>query len=378
LLLGGEVLRAPQLARLPSGLAVDVVLALVLAFTKGRAAALWVRDADGKLTALASAGDTATMPVDVRELASRTIAGDHVAARPDGDLAVTDVVWAQGVAGVLVVFGDDVLAPDRRLLLRTAEPLLTLALERRHHRHGCTSDGSASTGSYGDHAQRDALTAVERRLNRLRFDLHDGPQQDIIMLAEDLQLFRTQLESALAPEHEHLLGRMDDLEARLIAVDGDLRRISVSVQSPFLHQKSFEEALDGLVKGFTARCGLEPTVDLTGDFTTLTDSQHITLLGLIREALNNIREHSHADHVAVSVAEVAGTVNARITDDGRGFDPETTLVDAARGGHLGLVGMHERVRMLGGTTDIDSRPGGPTVITAALPAAPTHVPRRSE
>ena len=56
-----------------------------------------------------------------------------------------------------------------------------------------------------------------------------------------------------------------------------------------------------------------------------------------------------------------------MSDDGRGFDPETTVARAARAGRLGLVGMHERVRMLGGQTQIDSRPGGPTVVSAVLP-----------
>jgi signal transduction histidine kinase len=56
-----------------------------------------------------------------------------------------------------------------------------------------------------------------------------------------------------------------------------------------------------------------------------------------------------------------------VTDDGCGFDPETSLVRAARDGHLGLVGMYERVRLLGGRTQIDSRPGGPTVISVTLP-----------
>jgi signal transduction histidine kinase len=56
-----------------------------------------------------------------------------------------------------------------------------------------------------------------------------------------------------------------------------------------------------------------------------------------------------------------------VTDDGSGFEPESALIKAAREGHLGLVGMHERVRMLGGSTRIDSRPGGPTVISVSLP-----------
>ena len=66
-----------------------------------------------------------------------------------------------------------------------------------------------------------------------------------------------------------------------------------------------------------------------------------------------------------------------ITDDGRGFEPEEELVRAARGGHLGLVGMHERVRMLGGLTSIDSRPGGPTTISAQIPPAASRYQRRT-
>jgi signal transduction histidine kinase len=67
-------------------------------------------------------------------------------------------------------------------------------------------------------------------------------------------------------------------------------------------------------------------------------------------------------------------IRAEISDDGCGFDTESTLVRAARAGRLGLVGMHERVRMLGGRTEIVSRPGGPTVISATLPRWPTVEP----
>ena len=80
----------------------------------------------------------------------------------------------------------------------------------------------------------------------------------------------------------------------------------------------------------------------------------------------------NVNHTAIA-ASSAG-VEARVTDDGRGFDLESTLVRAARAGRLGLVGMHERVRMLGGLTRIESRKGGPTVISATLPAWPDEEP----
>jgi signal transduction histidine kinase len=221
-------------------------------------------------------------------------------------------------------------------------------------------------------AVADPLVAAERRLARVRFDLHDGPQQDLILLAEDLRLFRSQLDSVLGrnAKRERLLSRIDDLEARLIALDGDLRRISVSAESPFLHGDSLQEAVTEIVDAFAARSGIEPVVRFAGDFTGLTDSQHITLLGLIRESLSNIREHSDADDVSILISSTRDGVDATVTDDGRGFDPETSLMRAAREGHLGLVGMHERVRLLGGQTQIESRPGGPTRISVSLPKAP--------
>jgi len=153
--------------------------------------------------------------------------------------------------------------------------------------------------------------------------------------------------------------------------------VSVMVESPFLQPESLPDALAQLADAFAARTGVVPKTRLRGDFTGLTDSQQITLLGLIREALSNVREHSDAERVTITLSANARGVEATVTDDGRGFDPEETLVRAARDGHLGLVGMHERVRLLGGSTRIDSRPGGPTVISASLPVAPASAPRRA-
>jgi signal transduction histidine kinase len=222
-----------------------------------------------------------------------------------------------------------------------------------------------------------AEAAAERRLTRLRFDLHDGPQQDVMLLAEDVRLFRAQLAAVLVGDEnrERMVGRLEDLEARLVALDSDLRRISTALQSPFL-PKSLPDSLSQLTEDFAARTGISPTLESRGDLSRLTDSQQITLLGLIREALSNIREHSGAKHVSITLRADANAVEARIVDDGRGFDPETTLLKAARQGHLGLVGMHERVRMLGGRTEIESRRGGPTLISAVLPSGRSFESKR--
>jgi len=212
-------------------------------------------------------------------------------------------------------------------------------------------------------------SAAERQLTQLRFDLHDGPMQDLALLGQDLALFSGQLEAVLSehPYRERIVGRVDDLKAMLVALEGDLRRIVSLLESPFLRSRSFPEALAQITSAFAQRTETVPVVELRGQLGDLSDSNYLTLLALIREALNNIREHSDAAHVSISVRSDADGVTATVFDDGRGFDPEDALIEAARGGHLGLVGMHERVQMLGGTTQIESRPGGPTVISVRLP-----------
>jgi signal transduction histidine kinase len=87
----------------------------------------------------------------------------------------------------------------------------------------------------------------------------------------------------------------------------------------------------------------------------------------VQEALTNIREHSNATEVGVSVLSGPSELTAEIRDNGRGFDVDRTLVRAARAGRFGVVGMSERVRLLGGRFDVRSCRGGPTIVSVILP-----------
>ena len=320
---------------------------------------------------LASAGTPAPEDGEARELASCLL------ARPDSDAvgAAIGVRLDQRIerpAALVAHARRPGPAPEtrpetrppeadhRRMLLRIVAPGLESALERDE----LLRRDRAS--------EQTVISAVERRLARLRYDLHDGPQQDVHLLATDLALFREQLLPILRadPNHDRIVGRLDDLAAELVALDGDLRRLASTVQSPFLPLGSLPESLRDLTDAFSVRTGIEPDTRLRGDFSVLSESQQITLLALIREALSNVREHAQASNVRIAVSASPGGAEAEIVDDGQGFEPEATLVRAAREGHLGLVGMHERVRMLGGRTQIESRRGGPTVISVRLPAWP--------
>lgn len=216
-------------------------------------------------------------------------------------------------------------------------------------------------------------SALQRRLSRLRFDLHDGPQQAVHLLAQDLRLFREQLGPMIEahPDRELALGRLDDLEAQLVALDADLRRLSTTARSP-LAEESLAEALAQLTDAFQERAGVVPRTQVSGSIDALTDSQRIAVLSIVREALSNVRRHSDAGRVDVRIAAGEESIEVEVRDDGSGFAPELAGPEAARRGRLGLIGMCERTEMLGGRTAIRSAPGGPTVVSASLPRWPAH------
>ena len=96
---------------------------------------------------------------------------------------------------------------------------------------------------------------------------------------------------------------------------------------------------------------------------TLPDAYNVTVYRLVQEALNNAARHSGARNASVKVTCDGGRLVVEVRDDGRGFDPKHT-----RG--LGILGMEERVRRLGGRLTIDSQPGRGSAVRAELPLEP--------
>ena len=216
--------------------------------------------------------------------------------------------------------------------------------------------------------ERALVNVAERRLVRLGFDLHDGPIQDVIALAADLRLARRQADETIKSRAARpLVGRFDDLEARLVEIEGGLRQLSHALEPPSMVRSDLEHALERELAGFERRHGIRGRFELVGELGTLTDSQHIVLYRLVQEALSNVREHAAADGVDVRLVAFSERIEVSIVDDGRGFDVEAALLRAGREGRLGLIGMSERVRLLGGRFRIDSAPGCPTAVTAVLP-----------
>jgi len=196
--------------------------------------------------------------------------------------------------------------------------------------------------------------ANERLLVRLGFDLHDGPLQQVYALVDS--------------EHrEPVVGRFGDLESRVAELHQDLRDLAHSLEPRSLLQQPLPEAVERELTALSRRTDLSTSLERDGSFATLTASQRIALLRVLQEALSNVRQHSGASAVAVTLCEDDDGVCMEIRDDGHGFDrcAVQPAVDGQSG--IGVVGMRERLRLLGGRLELDSAPGGPTVVRAVLP-----------
>jgi len=210
--------------------------------------------------------------------------------------------------------------------------------------------------------------SAERRLMRIGFDLHDGPIQDVLALAADVRLLQQQVYPFVLEEYrEQAHGRFDDLSARLVDLDRQLRELAHSLETKSVLSRPLGEILHREVDGFAERSGINAELEVRGDPDSLSSAQRITVFRAIQEALANVREHAGATNVSVRVRARRSAIELQIVDDGIGFEVERALAKAAQRGRLGLVGISERTRMVGGTFELESKPGGPTTLKLTLP-----------
>lgn len=344
--------RDPLLLALEPSHAIAAHLRLFCALAEASGASLWLTEFPGEMTLAHAAG---TVPRAWRIAAARAVAGEA-----DDELArrrvhAVPVVRLRRTVGALVARGD--ARTDMPLLLGELARVVTPVLEREL----LLRDNGAR-----DHSLH---AASERRLLRVGFDLHDGPLQEIAALAAELNHLRAQVHG-LEPGQlrEIMTGRLDDVTSRIVEVDRSLREVSQSLETSSLADRPLVESLEREASAFARRTGIDVTVDASGSFRGLSASQRIAVLRIAQEALSNVREHSIATRVAIKLRSDPDSLALSVVDNGQGFEVPQTVVAAAKRGRLGIVGMSERVRLLGGVFEIESEPGRGTTITVALPA----------
>ena len=351
--------RNPSLLALSPALALEMQLRMLAALAPIEDISLWANGDGSAPICLSSSGDTAP------SRRARVAARDALAGRAPtvGFVCTVPVERWQRIQAVFVFRAGQDGQEHALEAVRETAAALTPILERE-----ALLARNASR-------ERALVSSGERLLTRIGFDLHDGPIQDVAALAGDVRMLKGRVEAHQAPIPEEILyGFLDDLQSRIAEIDRGLRNVVHSLESPAVARRPLDEAVTREIEAFRLQSEISVELTLKGSFESLTDSQRIALVRIVQESLSNARDHSGARSISVAIEAGPKHTRLEITDDGRGFDVGRTLVRAARRGRFGLLGMSERARLLGGRFDVQSTPGGPTVISVLLPVWQPVVP----
>ena len=201
----------------------------------------------------------------------------------------------------------------------------------------------------------------EAERSRLAQELHDGPVQDLIALAQRAERAQHLLEQGQTAEAESLLAEIR--LAELAAVDG-LRRIIGALRPVYLEDLGFLPALEMLVRQADERTTAHIVLETEGTPRRFHPDVELAAYRVSQEALNNALHHAQARAIAIRVTYDSDGLALAISDDGTGFEFPARPDALTRSGHFGLVGMQERITRLGGQLRIDTAPGQGTRIAA--------------
>ncbi len=203
-------------------------------------------------------------------------------------------------------------------------------------------------------ALRRVVEAQELERRRLARELHDQTGQELTSVLLGLKAVE---EAKSDAERAKALAAVRE---QVVETLHDVRRLAVELRPKALDDFGLAAALERLRDIFSEQTGMR--VDLESRIRDrLPPDVETALYRIVQEALTNIVKHAQANAVSIVLARKAGAVTALIEDDGRGFNHDGS------GEGLGLLGMGERLALLGGRLKVESRPGAGTMIVAEVP-----------
>ena len=141
-----------------------------------------------------------------------------------------------------------------------------------------------------------------------------------------------------------------------------MRQLAVELRPKALDDFGLAAALERLTESFAEQTGIAVGFESTLPAERLAPEIETALYRIVQECLTNIVKHARAGSVSIVLGRKPDAVTAVVEDDGVGFDPARTRDDG-----LGLIGMRERVALVGGRLTIESRPGAGTTFVAEVP-----------
>jgi signal transduction histidine kinase/DNA-binding response OmpR family regulator len=210
------------------------------------------------------------------------------------------------------------------------------------------------------------VSAQEEERRRLSRELHDEAGQALTALKISLDL----IQSDLPVEAGSLRQRLGEAGALTETTMEQIRLLAYGLRPPALDAVGLSYTLEGLCRDFAERTQLP--IDYAGaELPVLPEAVNMCLYRVLQEALTNVAKHADANQVRAALCCDAETVSLAVEDDGQGFE-----VQAGTSVGIGLLGMQERIELLGGQLEIESWPGQGTRLMAHIPLQKAYLDRR--
>ncbi len=223
------------------------------------------------------------------------------------------------------------------------------------------ADRAAVAAERTEHVAQDALRRVieaqeiERR--RLALELHDQTGQTLTSVLLGLKA----IEEDADEKTRAALARLREV---VVTALEDVRQLALELRPRVLDDFGLVAAIERLTSTYSEHTRIAVDFETNLASERLPDAIETALYRIMQESLTNVAKHARASHVSVVLSKTTASVRLVIEDDGRGF---TTEAGEQTEHGLGLVGMRERVRLVQGRLDIESRPGAGTSLVVEVP-----------
>lgn len=207
-------------------------------------------------------------------------------------------------------------------------------------------------------------TVQEEERRRIARDLHDSVGQLLAAISMNHTIVQSEVDR-LSPRAAKSVAENAGMVAE---VSKQIRTISYLLHPPLLDEAGLAPALRCYVDGFARRSNIDVQLDISDDFARFAPPVEISIFRVVQECLTNIHRHSGSRTAGIRVLREKTYVRVEIEDAGKGMSVPASASAIASEAGVGLLGMRERLRVLGGTLDIRSRGKG-TKITAVIPVA---------
>jgi len=207
--------------------------------------------------------------------------------------------------------------------------------------------------------------AQEDERARIARELHDDTIQSLVVLSRQIEALARNDTDRPETEKQNLRQLQEITDGIIEGV----RRFSRDLRPPTLDDLGLLPTLESLAASLTEQAGILTRLFVVGEKRRLAPETELVLFRIAQEALNNVKKHAEATQATITVKFAEDTVEMTVQDNGKGFNLNLPVEELAVSGHLGLIGMRERARLLGGHLSIQTQPqrGAKITITAPLP-----------